>query len=51
MCRELQDLLAIIKDWSVQNVSFLNSSDQEFMPRALKLPFMLGSIGIIYGKK
>jgi ubiquinone/menaquinone biosynthesis C-methylase UbiE len=48
---ELQDLLTIIKDWGVQDVSFLNSSDQEFMPRALKLPFMLGSIGIIYGKK
>lgn len=48
---ELQDLLTIIKDWGVQDISFLNFRDQEFMPRALKLPFMLGSIGIIYGKK
>jgi len=45
------DLLATIKGWGVQQVNFINTSDADFMPAALKLPFMVGSIGIIYGIK
>lgn len=48
---EPQDLLAIIKDWGVQDVNLLHTRDQEFIPRVLKPSFMLGSVGIIYGKK
>ena len=48
---EPQDLLATVKSWGVQDVKFVNTSDQEFIPGAMKLPFMVGRIGIIYGQK
>jgi len=48
---ELDDLLETIKDWGIAEVSFLDTSTSDFIPRALKLPFMLGKIGIIYGTK
>ena len=48
---EPQDLLATVKSWGVQDVKFVNTSDQEFIPGAMKLPFMVGKIGIIYGQK
>jgi len=48
---EVDDLLATIRSWDIQNVKFVNTSTNEFIPRLLKLPFMVGSIGIIYGTK
>ena len=45
------DLLATIKSWGVGEVYFVNTSRTDFIPPLLRLPFMLGSIGIIYGKK
>jgi SAM-dependent methyltransferase len=48
---EPQDLLVIIKSWGVQGVKLLDTSKQTFIPSAMKLPFMVGQIGILYGKK
>jgi len=48
---ETDDLIATIKGWGIQEVNFVNTSNAEFIPTALKLPFMVGAIGIIYGKK
>jgi ubiquinone/menaquinone biosynthesis C-methylase UbiE len=48
---EVDDLLAVIKDWGINEAAFANTSNSQFIPRAMKLPFMLGRIGIIYGKK
>jgi len=48
---EPDDLLNTIKGWGVENVEFVHTSNSDFIPRALRLPFMLGSIGIIYGTK
>jgi len=48
---ELDDLLETIRSWGVERVEFMNTNDSEFIPRALKAPFMLGRIGIIYGTK
>jgi ubiquinone/menaquinone biosynthesis C-methylase UbiE len=48
---EIDDLLMIIKTWGVQNVSYMNTSNAKFIPNLLRLPFMIGSIGIIYGVK
>jgi SAM-dependent methyltransferase len=48
---EIDDLVATVKNWGVKDVAFVNTSGSEFIPRALKLPFMLGRIGIIYGTK
>ena len=41
----LDDLVNTIKSWGVENVEFINTSNQNFIPRALKLPFMIGSFG------
>jgi ubiquinone/menaquinone biosynthesis C-methylase UbiE len=51
MYGELDDLLETIKDWGITEVAFLDTSTSEFIPAALKLPFMLGNVSIIYGTK
>jgi SAM-dependent methyltransferase len=48
---EPEDLLAAIRSWGVESVEFVNTSNATFIPPALRLPFMVGSIGIIYGTK
>lgn len=48
---EPQDLLATIKGWGVRDVKLVDTSRQAFIPGALKLPFMVGQAGIIFGKK
>jgi len=48
---EIDDLLATIRSWGIQDVAFVNTSTNGFIPGLLKLPFMVGSIGIIYGTK
>jgi SAM-dependent methyltransferase len=48
---DVEDLVAMIKSWGIKEVAFTDTSDSEFIPRALRLPFMVGTIGIIYGKK
>jgi len=47
----IDELLAEIKSWGVDDVRFVNTSNADFIPKPLKLPFMVGSIGIIYGRK
>ena len=48
---ETEALLATIQSWGVQEVNIIDTSQQNFIPRAMKLPFMVGQIGIIYGRK
>lgn len=48
---EMDDLLEEIKSWGVESVEFVRTNNLDFIPWALKLPFMVGEIGIIYGKK
>jgi len=48
---DVDDLVAIIKGWGIKEVAFADTSGSKFIPKALKLPFMLGRIGIIYGTK
>ena len=48
---DIDDLLDDIEDWGVEEVYFTDTRESEFIPKALKLPFMVGSIGIIHGKK
>lgn len=48
---EINDLLETIVGWGIQDVKFINTSSMEYIPKPLKLQFMLGSIGIIYGNK
>ncbi len=45
------DLVTTIKSWGISEVVFIDTRHEDFIPPLLKLPFMLGSIGIIYGRK
>jgi len=45
------DLIAAIKSWGITNVEFIRTCNEEFVPRALKLPLFLGTTAIIAGEK
>jgi ubiquinone/menaquinone biosynthesis C-methylase UbiE len=46
---DVDDLVATIRSWGIKEVAFADTSGSKFIPKALRLPFMLGRIGIIYG--
>lgn len=48
---DIDDLVETIKSWGITKVEFVQTRDADFIPQALKLPFMLGSIGLIRGEK
>jgi SAM-dependent methyltransferase len=45
------ELLAIVRSWGVTKVEFVRTCDADFIPSALKLPFMVGTIAVLYGEK
>jgi len=47
----IDELLAEIRGWGLARAEFVDTSRSPFVPRALKLPFMLGTAGILYGRK
>jgi len=47
----IDGLLQTLRGWGIGTVGFVDTSRSSFIPRALKLPFMLGTAGILYGKK
>jgi len=48
---DINELIDTIKSWGIEKVEFINTSNLPFIPKLLKLPFMVGTIGIIFGKK
>jgi len=48
---EIDGLLALMREWGAREVFFEDTSKSIFIPRALKLAFMAGTIGMIYGRK
>jgi hypothetical protein len=48
--RRTDDLLATVKSSEITKVQFVKTADSVFIPKALKLPFMLGTIGILFGR-
>jgi SAM-dependent methyltransferase len=48
---DADDLLARIWSWGTASATLLDTSLSDFIPGALKLPFMLGTVGILYGRK
>jgi SAM-dependent methyltransferase len=48
---DIDDLIETIKSWGINKVEFVQTRDADFIPRALKLPFILGNMGIISGEK
>jgi len=45
-----EDLVKTIKRLGASEVKFIDTHKESFIPRALRLPFMVGPIGIITGK-
>ncbi len=45
------DLVRTIKSWGIKKVEFIDTRNEPFIPGALKLPFMVGTISIIAGEK
>jgi SAM-dependent methyltransferase len=48
---EPEELLETVRLCGIREVHLVDTSKSAFIPGALKLPFMVGSIGIIYGTK
>jgi SAM-dependent methyltransferase len=48
---EVDDLLETIRAWGITEVAFVDTSASDFIPTPLRLPFMVGRIGILYGRK
>lgn len=48
---EPNELIKAVRSWGVQKVEFINTSESTFIPKVLKLPFMVGTIGMMAGKK
>jgi SAM-dependent methyltransferase len=48
---DTDDLVRTIQSWGINKVEFVKTRDAPFIPGALKLPFMVGTMGIISGKK
>jgi ubiquinone/menaquinone biosynthesis C-methylase UbiE len=48
---DTEELVETIKSWGINKVELVQSRNADFIPQALKLPFMLGSMGILKGEK
>ncbi|MBI9051079.1 MAG: class I SAM-dependent methyltransferase [Anaerolineaceae bacterium] len=46
-----QELLDLMRLWGVSDVEFIRTCDEPFIPGLVKLPFMLGAVSILRGKK
>ncbi len=47
----IDDLVSLIQGWGISRVEYIETRNAPFIPLALKLPFMVGTIGIITGEK
>ncbi|MGZ4926703.1 MAG: methyltransferase domain-containing protein [Halobacteriota archaeon] len=48
---DVEELLEVIRSWGIGSVELLDTAHSDAIPKALRLPFMLGTIAILYGKK
>jgi ubiquinone/menaquinone biosynthesis C-methylase UbiE len=48
---ETDDLIETIRGWGIEKVELESTVDSGLIPKVLRLPFMLGTAGILYGKK
>jgi SAM-dependent methyltransferase len=51
MYGKMEDLLGTIRSWGISQVEYAETRNASFVPTALKLPFMVGTIGMLVGKK
>ena len=47
----IDELIGTIRGWGIRKVGFVETRGSAFIPMALKLPFMVGTIGLIIGEK
>lgn len=45
------DLVRTVQSWGTEKAEFIPTRDADFIPAMLKLPFMVGTIGIIAGRR
>ena len=48
---DIDDFVKTIKSWGISEAEFVPTRDKDFIPRLLKMPFILGTIGLIRGEK
>jgi len=48
---EPQDLIAAVRSWGIDDVNLIDTSRQSFVPLPMRLPFMVGNTGLLYGRK
>ena len=48
---DVGSLLEAIRGWGIARVEFIETRNAPLIPRALKLPFMVGAMGLIVGEK
>jgi hypothetical protein len=46
-----KELLETIQSWGIRDVKMINTNEMPFIPKMLKLPFMLGTVSMIVGEK
>ncbi len=46
-----EELTAAISAMGIKEIHFIDTSKAGFIPKALQLPFMIGTLGLIYGVK
>jgi ubiquinone/menaquinone biosynthesis C-methylase UbiE len=46
-----QELLAAVKNWGGSRVELIETRNAAFIPAAVKLPFMVGTLAILCGEK
>jgi SAM-dependent methyltransferase len=48
---EPDELIETVHGWGIKEVTLINTSNLAFVPTVLKLPFMVGTIGMLVGEK
>lgn len=48
---DVGELLHTIRGWGVARVEFIDTAHVSFLPRILRVPFVFGAMGILYGRK
>ena len=48
---DMDDFLAAIRSWGIERVEFVETRNAPFIPRMLKLPFMVATMSLIAGEK
>jgi SAM-dependent methyltransferase len=46
-----EDLVRKLKSWGISKVEYVDTHEMPFIPTVLKLPFMLGTMGLLAGEK